>query len=71
MKFREEDCSLSINGIEVYHSGAPTNFDANAVSKQLGAAALLRAMADNALIVASGWPMPAPAIAAANCEGLQ
>jgi glutamate N-acetyltransferase/amino-acid N-acetyltransferase len=32
VKFAEEDCSLSINGIEVYRKGAPTNCDANAVS---------------------------------------
>jgi glutamate N-acetyltransferase/amino-acid N-acetyltransferase len=32
VKFREEECSLTINGIEVYQAGAPTNFDADAVS---------------------------------------
>jgi glutamate N-acetyltransferase/amino-acid N-acetyltransferase len=32
VKFREEECSLTINGIEVYHAGAPTNFNADAVS---------------------------------------
>lgn len=30
--FEEPDCSLSINGIEVYHRGAPTEHDATAVS---------------------------------------
>lgn len=30
--FEEPDCSLSINGIEVYHRGAPTTHDATAVS---------------------------------------
>ena len=30
--FEERDCSLSINGIEVYHRGAPTEHDATAVS---------------------------------------
>ncbi len=30
--FREEECSLTISGLEVYHAGAPTNFDADAVS---------------------------------------
>ena len=33
--FEEEDCSLSINGIEVYHAGAPTNHDAEAVSNAM------------------------------------
>lgn len=33
--FEEEDCSLSINGIEVYHAGAPTNHDAEAVSSAM------------------------------------
>lgn len=32
VRFEEEDCSLSINGIEVYHAGAPTEHDATAVS---------------------------------------
>lgn len=30
--FEEADCSLAINGLEVYHEGAPTDYDANAVS---------------------------------------
>ena len=30
--FREEECSLSINGIEVYQAGAPTKFDPDQVS---------------------------------------
>ncbi len=30
--FREEECSLTINGIEVYHAGAPTQFDPDRVS---------------------------------------
>lgn len=30
--FEEADCSLAINGLEVYHKGAPTDYDANAVS---------------------------------------
>lgn len=30
--FEEADCSLSINGIAVYHKGAPTDYDAHAVS---------------------------------------
>jgi glutamate N-acetyltransferase/amino-acid N-acetyltransferase len=33
--FAEEDCSLSINGIEVYHRGAPTEHDATAVSSAM------------------------------------
>ena len=32
VEFAEEDCSLSINGIEVYHRGAPTDHDRRAVS---------------------------------------
>ncbi|QDT56670.1 Arginine biosynthesis bifunctional protein ArgJ [Caulifigura coniformis] len=32
VKFFEEECSLAINGIEVYRAGAPTQFDADAVS---------------------------------------
>ena len=32
MPFKERDCSLSINGIKVYHKGAPTEHDATAVS---------------------------------------
>ncbi|MGD9855995.1 MAG: bifunctional glutamate N-acetyltransferase/amino-acid acetyltransferase ArgJ [Planctomycetaceae bacterium] len=32
VEFAEEQCSLSINGIEVYRRGAPTNCDASAVS---------------------------------------
>jgi glutamate N-acetyltransferase / amino-acid N-acetyltransferase len=32
VKFKEEECSLTINGIEVYHAGAPTKFDPDAVS---------------------------------------
>ena len=32
VKFQEEECSLTINGIEVYHAGAPTEFDADRVS---------------------------------------
>lgn len=33
--FNEEDCSLSINGVEVYHAGAPTDHDADAVSNAM------------------------------------
>ena len=32
VKFQEEECSLTINDIEVYHAGAPTEFDADRVS---------------------------------------
>jgi glutamate N-acetyltransferase/amino-acid N-acetyltransferase len=32
VKFKEEECSLTINGIEVYHAGAPTKFDPDSVS---------------------------------------
>jgi glutamate N-acetyltransferase/amino-acid N-acetyltransferase len=32
VEFEEQDCSLTINGVEVYRSGAPTLFDAEAVS---------------------------------------
>ena len=30
--FEETDCSLSVNGTEVYHAGAPTQYDESAVS---------------------------------------
>jgi glutamate N-acetyltransferase/amino-acid N-acetyltransferase len=33
--FEEPDCSLSINGIEVYRRGAPTEHDATAVSSEM------------------------------------
>jgi len=32
VRFAEEDCSLSINGLEVYRAGAPTSYDAAAIS---------------------------------------
>lgn len=33
--FEEPDCSLLINGIEVYHAGAPTDYDEAAVSSAM------------------------------------
>lgn len=35
VKFDEEECSLAINGLEVYHAGAPTDYDERAVSNAM------------------------------------